>query len=126
MTGEPLYGFLVGRCERDPFTEYFGFRVDAEMTPEAVTDYCLAMKEAHGSTMFEGKLILVDPVAEIETVKQLRGPSAMICLDSNMQWSLNTAIRVLREIEPGDIRNYEDPVATSKKLPRFADIRRSC
>ncbi len=120
VTGEPLYRLLGGAARKEiPFTEYFGFRVDAKMTPEAVTDYCLAMKEAHGSTMFEGKLILGDPVAEIETVKQLRaalGPHDMIRLDSNMQWSLNTAIRVLREIEPYDIRNYEDPVATFEEM----------
>ena len=41
------------------------------------------------------------------------GPDAMIRLDSNMQWSLTTARRVLREIEPYDVRNYEDPVAIS-------------
>ncbi len=40
----------------------------------------------------------------------------MIRLDSNMQWSLSTARRVLREIEPYDIRNYEDPVATFEEM----------
>jgi glucarate dehydratase len=77
------------------------------------------MREAHGSTLFEGKLILGDPVLEIETVKALRsalGPRDTIRLDSNMQWSLPTAIRVLREIEPCDIRTYEDPVATFEEM----------
>ena len=40
----------------------------------------------------------------------------MIRLDSNMQWSLATARRVLREIEPYNIRNYEDPVATFEEM----------
>jgi glucarate dehydratase len=123
VAGEPLYRLLGGAVRLDiPFTEYFGFRADGEMSPEAIVDYCLAMREAHGSTMFEGKLILGDPVLEIDTVRQLRaalGPRDMIRLDSNMQWSLPTAIRVLREIEPFDVRNYEDPVATFDDLARL-------
>ncbi|WJS87321.1 mandelate racemase/muconate lactonizing enzyme family protein [Paracoccus sp. TOH] len=120
VAGEPLYRLLGGAVRKDiPFTEYFGFRDGGEMTPEAIADYCLAMREAHGSTMFEGKLILGDPLLEIDTVRQMRaalGPRDMIRLDSNMQWSLNTAIRVLREIEPYDIRNYEDPVGTFEDM----------
>ncbi|RWF05580.1 MAG: chloromuconate cycloisomerase [Mesorhizobium sp.] len=120
VAGEPLYKLLGGAVRKEiPFTEYFGFREGGEMSPEAVADYCVQMRELHGSTMFEGKLILGDPVLEIETVKSLRsalGPRDMIRLDSNMQWSLPTAIRVLREIEPFDIRNYEDPVASFEEM----------
>ena len=39
------------------------------------------MREAHGSTLFEGKLILGDPLLEVRTVRLLRealGPEAMI------------------------------------------------
>ena len=121
----PLYKLLGGAVRKDiPFTEYFSFRPEhegagGEMTPEAVVDYCLAMRATHGSTLFEGKLILGDPALEIRTVRLLRealGAEAMIRLDSNMQWSLTTARRVLREIEPFDIRNYEDPVATFEEM----------
>lgn len=69
--------------------------------------------------MFEGKLILGDPKLEIDTVKAIRiaiGEDAMLRLDSNMQWSLPTAIRIFREIETYDIRNYEDPVATFEEM----------
>src|SRR3954469_25164387 len=82
------------------------------------------MREAHGSTYFEGKLILGDPLLEIRTVRLLRealGSEAVIRLDSNMQWSLTTARRVLRELEPYDVRNYEDPVATFEEM---AELRR--
>ncbi|MEM8950539.1 MAG: mandelate racemase/muconate lactonizing enzyme family protein [Pseudomonadota bacterium] len=120
VAGEPLYRLLGGAARKDiPFTEYFGFREGAEMRPEEIADYCLHMREEHGSTMFEGKLILGDPRLEIETVKALRaalGPDDMIRLDSNMQWSLPSAIRIFREIEPYDIRNYEDPVATFEEM----------
>jgi glucarate dehydratase len=122
---QPLYNLLGGAVRREiPFTEYFAFRIqqngDArEMDAHAIADYCLQMKAEHGSTFFEGKLIQGDPNLEIETVKKLRealGPDAMIRLDSNMQWSLSTARYVLREIEPYNIRNYEDPVATFEEM----------
>jgi glucarate dehydratase len=123
--GQPLYQLLGGAVRRDiPFTEYFSFRAspdgrEAHLTADYVVDHCLQMREEHGSTFFEGKLILGDPDLEIETVRKLRealGPKAMIRLDSNMQWSLTTARRVLREIEPYDIRNYEDPVGTFEEM----------
>ena len=123
--GLPLHMLLGGAVRRDiAFTEYFSFRprqgeAGGEMTPEAVADYCQRMAEEYGATMFEGKLILGDPLLEIDTVRLLRerlGRRAMLRLDSNMQWSLTTARRILREIEPFDIRNYEDPVASFEEM----------
>lgn len=122
---QPLYQLLGGAVRKEiPFTEYFAFRVEknghgGELTPEAVADYCAAMREEHGATLFEGKLILGDPLLEIATVRKIRetlGDEAMIRLDSNMQWSLATARQVLREIEPFNVRNYEDPVATFEEM----------
>jgi glucarate dehydratase len=122
---QPLYKLLGGAVRKEiPFTEYFAFRVatngkGGEMDPQAVADFCMRMREKHGSTYFEGKLILGDPELEIQTVRALReslGPEAMLRLDSNMQWSLATARYVLHEIEPYNIRNYEDPVATFEEM----------
>jgi glucarate dehydratase len=123
--GQPLFALLGGAVRTEvPFTEYFGFReavggVGGETTPEAVVAYCLAMREAHGSNTFEGKLIRGDAQLEISTVRRLRaalGPDAVIRLDSNMQWSVATAREVLRELEPFNIRNYEEPVGTFEEL----------
>ena len=121
----PLYELLGGAVRKEiPFTEYFAFRVEkdglgGEMSPEAVADYCVKMREEHGATMFEGKLTVGDPHLEVATVKCLReklGPEVMLRLDSNMAWSLSTARQILREIEPYNIRNYEDPVATFEEM----------
>jgi glucarate dehydratase len=118
--GQPLSMLLGGKVrETVAFSEYFGFRERREMTPEAVVDYCLAMRERHGSTIFEGKLIRGDPLLEVETVRRLRealGPSAEIRLDSNMQWSLTAARRVLRMLADYDVSNYEEPVATFEEM----------
>ena len=127
--GQPLFTLIGGKArEAVAFSEYFAFREGREMTPEAIVDYCLRMRDKHGSTIFEGKLIRGDPLLEIETVRKLRaalGPTAEIRLDSNMQWSLSTARRVLRRLADYDISNYEDPVATFEEmaaLRRHSDI----
>jgi len=123
--GLPLYQLLGGAVRKDiRFSEYFSFRpkqgdAGGEMTPEAIVDYCLKMQAEHGASIFEGKLILGDPELEIKTVRLLReavGDSAQIKLDSNMQYSLTTARWLLRELEPYNIRNYEDPVATFEEM----------
>jgi glucarate dehydratase len=117
---EPLYNLLGGAVRHEiPFTEYFGFRQDREMSPEDAVDYCLRMRETHGSSYFEGKLSLGDPRLEVRTVRLLRealGSNAVIRLDANMQYALPTAHRLLWELQPFDIRNYEDPVATFEEL----------
>jgi glucarate dehydratase len=128
--GQPLYQLLGGAVRRDiPFSEYFAFRVGVdgralELSVEPVVEHCRRMREEHGSTIFEGKLIHPDPRVAIEAVRRLRealGPDAVIRLDSNMQWSMPTAIRIAREIEPLDVRNWEDPVGS---LEEMAALRR--
>lgn len=122
---QPVYKLLGGAVRKQiAFADHFSFRMSMdgsrkELDTQAVVDYCLRMREEHGSTFFEGKLIQGDPDLEIQTVRALRealGPKAMLRLDANMQWSLTTAKRILREIEPYNIRCYEDPVATFEEL----------
>ncbi|MBO6757289.1 MAG: mandelate racemase/muconate lactonizing enzyme family protein [Roseibium sp.] len=121
----PLYKLLGGAVRKQiKFSEYFSFRPahngsGGEMSPEAICAYCEKMRDLHGSTIFEGKLILGDPDLEIRTVRLLRetlGDKVQIKLDSNMQYSLTTARWLLRELEPYNIRNYEDPVATFEEM----------
>ena len=123
--GLPLYQLLGGAVRKEiRFSEYFSFRpknggAGGEMSPEAIVDYCLKMQAEHGASIFEGKLILGDPQLEIKTVRLLRaalGEKAQIKLDSNMQYSLTTARWLMRELEPYNIRNYEDPVATFEEM----------
>ncbi|MBW1867677.1 MAG: mandelate racemase/muconate lactonizing enzyme family protein [Deltaproteobacteria bacterium] len=125
---KPLYELLGGAVRKAIlFTEYFAYRVEkggcgGEMSAEAVVDYCLKMRDKHGSTMFEGKLSVGDPFLEVATVKLMRarlGDKAMIRLDANMSWSLSTARQILREIEPFNVRNYEDPVATFEEMAQL-------
>ena len=68
---QPLYMLLGGAFRKDvPFAEYFAFRqtkhgIGGERTSRAISEDCARMKDEHGSTMFEGKLQLGDPLLEI-------------------------------------------------------------
>jgi glucarate dehydratase len=124
----PLVTLLGGAVrEAIPFTDYFAYRArrgkkGGEASPEAVADACQALNEAHGTTFFEGKLSFAEPGEAIAVVRALRerlGPGAMIRLDSNMAYSLPTAVRIAREIEPFDIRNWEEPVGTFEEMAKL-------
>ena len=123
--GRPLYELLGGAVRKKiPFTDYFAFRaekdgVGGESTPREVVDYCLRLREEHGTTYFEGKFGTADPRPSLETVRSLRaelGPEAMIRIDSNRAYSLATARSLARALEDLDIRNWEDPVGTSEEM----------
>jgi len=123
--GQPLHALLGGAVRTEiAFTDYFGFReaagrIGGEATPEAVVDYCMRQRELHGTTFFEGKFSTPDPKSSIRMLQLLRkalGDEAMLRIDSNMAYSLATARQIARAIEPLDIRNWEDPVATPEEL----------
>lgn len=125
---QPLFMLLGGAFRNKiPFAEYFAFRQEkdgagGERTAEQIAEYCARMKDEHGSTMFEGKLQLGDPLLEIRSVKAIRaaiGDGALLRLDGNMSWSVPTARRILAEIEPYNVRNYEDPVASLESMAKL-------
>lgn len=119
--GLPIYQLLGGAARSTlGVSEYFALRVPGpaeagEATPLEVARYCARMRETHGSTLFEGKLGVLDLATEVQMVKEIRaaiGPDATLRLDANMAWPLNTARRALALLEPYNIANIEDPVAS--------------
>ncbi len=124
--GLPLAELLGGR-RRDEvaFSEYFAYRAGREKTPTEVARYCAAMAERHGSTVFEGKVAVRPPAQDVRLVREIRaaiGPDAVLRLDANMGWRPETAGAALRELEPHDVANVEEPVASFGEL---AALRRS-
>jgi glucarate dehydratase len=118
LWNRPLYDLLGGAVRKNiPVTDYFSFRErngehGGETTPEEVVDYCLHLREAYGTSFFEGKFYTADPAPSIRMMQLLRdslGPGAMLRIDSNMAYSLTAARQIAREIEPLNIRNWEDP-----------------
>lgn len=131
---QPLYKLLGGSARKEiQFTEYFAYRerrgdVGGESTPDEVAAYCARMRELHGSVCFEGKPApgnVEETVATARAVRAALGDDAMIRLDANMGFSLGAAHRVLSEIAPYNISNFEEPVASfcdMEKLRRHSPI----
>jgi glucarate dehydratase len=126
--GVPIYEMLGGPARREiGFSEYFALRVPGvseagEATPLEVARYCARMREEHGSTVFEGKVGVIDLDAEIDMVREIRaaiGSDATLRLDANNSWPLNTARRALARLEPYDIANIEDPAPTFHDMAKL-------
>jgi len=117
----PVYSLFGGPVRHEiGFSEYFALRLPSrsepgESTPLEVARYCARMREQYGSTIFEGKVGVLDLDREIEMVKEVRaaiGPDSTLRLDANNSWPLNTARKALARLEPFDIANIEDPAPT--------------
>jgi glucarate dehydratase len=117
----PIYSLLGGPVRGEiGFSEYFALRVPSateagESTPLEVARYCARMRQQHGSMVFEGKVGVLDLDAEVKMVEEIRaaiGSDAILRLDANNSWPLNTARKALARLEPFDIANIEDPTLT--------------
>jgi glucarate dehydratase len=124
----PIYSLLGGPVRREiGFSEYFalltpGANHPGTSTALEVARYCARMREQHGSTIFEGKVGVLDLDTEIEMVKEVRaaiGPDATLRLDANNSWPLNTARKALARLEPFDIANIEDPAPTFHDMAKL-------
>jgi glucarate dehydratase len=124
----PLYELLYGAVRREiPVTEYFSLRIgrdgeQGETTNAEVADYCARMREAHGSTAFEGKVAVRRPDIEVEMVREIRravGDDAVIRLDANGGWTVPTAREALARMDPYYVRSIEEPVMTFEEMARL-------
>lgn len=124
----PVYSLLGGPVRREiGFSEYFALRLPSatepgDSTPLEVARYCARMREQYGSTIFEGKVGVLDLDTEIEMVKEVRaaiGPDAVLRLDANNSWPLNMARKALARLEPFDIANIEDPTLTFQDMAKL-------
>lgn len=125
---QPVANLLGGiHRRRIPFTDYFAFRmpcgdVAGESSIEAIVEYCLGLKETHGTTFFEGKLSDPDLRQNIALLTALRaalGPDAMLRIDSNQAFSLPSAIYLASAFEEVDLRNWEDPTPEWRQMRKL-------
>ena len=126
--GQPVANLLGGIHRRDiPFADYFGFRLaqggkGGEASIQDVVEYCLGLREAHGTTWFEGKVNDPDLNANIRLVQALRaglGDDAMLRIDSNQAFSLPSAIYLAPAFEEAGVRNWEDPTPDWTAMKRL-------
>jgi glucarate dehydratase len=112
--GQPVCDLLGGRV-RDavPFSAYLFYKHaggggGAEpdeygecLTPEAMVRQARQMVGTYGFQSLKLKAGVLDPDVEIETIRQLRGafgPTVPLRIDPNCAWSVETSIRVGREL----------------------------
>lgn len=116
--GQPVANLLGGIHRRSiSFTDYFSYRLlkdgkGGESSVEAIVDYCLGLRDTHGTTFFEGKVSDPDLGSNLRLVLALRdalGPDAMIRIDSNQAFSLPSCLRLAPGFEEAGVRNWEDP-----------------
>lgn len=75
---------------------------------------------SEGFSTFKLKLGVGDDVGQVRAVRETVGPEARIRVDANGAWNVETARRVLREIEPFDVELAEQPVATLEEAARVS------
>ncbi|MGL5012005.1 MAG: mandelate racemase/muconate lactonizing enzyme family protein, partial [Paracoccaceae bacterium] len=130
LWGQPIANLLGGIQRRHiPFTDYFSYRLPeggkgGERSVEAVVDYCLGLREAHGTTFFEGKVSEPDLNANIRLVQALRaalGPDVMLRIDSNQAFSVPSAIYLAGAFEEAGVRNWEDPTPDWTGMKRLRE-----
>lgn len=125
---QPLYKLLGGAIRKEiQFSEYFAYRLrengkGGEACIADVVEYCLKMRQEHGSTIFEGKVGFSNVQEELKLVQTLRealGDEAVIRLDANYGWTMATANQMVKALEPLNIRNIEDPVFGFENMARL-------
>jgi glucarate dehydratase len=146
--GVPVAALLGGVVrERVPFSAYlfykhegaggaFGFGMDPNATgwaaarqapaldPKGIVRQARAMVEEFGFRSIKLKGGVFEPAQEIAAIKALRaefGPDVPLRLDPNAQWSIETSIRVARELE-GMLEYLEDPTSGQEGM---AQVRRA-
>jgi glucarate dehydratase len=131
--GKPVCDVIGGRV-RDavPFSAYLFYKHAGSdpwgpvLDPESAVRECRQMTAQYGFREIKLKGGVLDPDIEIATIRALRrefGPSYPLRIDPNCAWSVDTSVRVGRELkeELSGGGYLEDPCAT---LEGMGEVRR--
>ena len=122
--GVPLHELLGGAVRRQvPFSAYLFFKFSSDvdpsyrpdswgeaLTPEQIVGQARTMIDRYGFGSIKLKAGALEPDVEVASLKALKRafPNHPLRIDPNANWSLETSIRIARELE-GDLEYYEDP-----------------
>ncbi len=147
--GKPISDLLGGAVrDRVPFAAYLFYKYEGDDpwgevgTPEAMVREAEMFVQQHGFRTLKLKGGVLPPREEVETIRLLRerfGPDYQLRIDPNAIWSVETSIRMVRQLEPYDLEYLEDPtwgisgmaevarrtsipLATNMCVTRFEDI----
>ena len=129
-TGRPVYDLLGGPARRRvPFSAYLFYKEAGEddwgqaVTPEELVKQAERFADQCGMRVFKVKGGVLEPDAEVATVKLLRerfGPRAGLRIDPNAAWSVETSIRVAEKLRDTDLEYLEDPTAGIEGMSQVA------
>lgn len=129
-TGRPVADLLGGPVRRRvSFAAYLFYKEAGDdpwgeaLTPEQLVRLAERFHERYGMTIFKLKAGVLDPWAEVETMRLLRqrfGPRAGLRIDPNAAWSVETAVRVAERLRELDLEYLEDPTAGIEGMARVA------
>lgn len=129
-TGRPVYDLLGGPARRRvPFSAYLFYKERGEdewgqaLTPEELVHQAELFSDRCGMRVFKVKGGVLEPDAEVETVKLLRerfGPRAGLRIDPNAAWSVETSIRVAGKLRDSDLEYLEDPTVGIEGMSQVA------
>lgn len=107
--GEPLHRLFGGALrDRQPYVYYLqaSGRSVAEMADEAVE----AVASGYDSFFFKGGWDEERDVELVATLRERVGPRPRLRLDPNEAWTVGTAVRMMKRLEPFDLEFVEQPV----------------
>jgi len=129
-TGRPIYDLLGGPARRRVrFSAYLFYKEAGEddwgqaLTPEELVRQAERFAERCGMSVFKVKGGVLEPDAEVATVKLLRervGPRAGLRIDPNAAWSVETSIRVAEKLRETDLEYLEDPAEGIEGMSQVA------
>jgi glucarate dehydratase len=94
-------------------------------TPQAMADMADRFRGLFGFRVFKLKAGVLSPDAELETMRLLNerpGGDALLRIDPNGRWKLDTAVRIGQALKDLRLEYYEDPVVGQKEM---AEVRRA-
>ncbi|HWE40304.1 MAG TPA: enolase C-terminal domain-like protein [Isosphaeraceae bacterium] len=83
-------------------------------SPSAMAEMAAKFRERFGFRVFKLKGGVLAPEVELETMQALAdrlGREALLRIDPNARWRLETALRIGERLKPLNLEYYEDPVA---------------
>ncbi len=100
-----------------PMIAYLFWRYDRpgggdDKTAEDMADLCVELHETLGVNSMKLKAGVEDPWEEariLELCRERLGPRFGLRLDPNGTWSVPTAVRIAKRLEPLDLEYFEDP-----------------
>jgi glucarate dehydratase len=129
-TGRPVYDLLGGPARRRvPFSAYLFYKEAGEdewgpaLDPEGLVKQAERFADLCGMSVFKVKGGVLEPNAEVATVKLLRerfGPRAGLRIDPNAAWSVETSIRVADKLRDTDMEYLEDPTEGIEGMSQVA------